>query len=121
MRKIESLQDDMNGTVTYEIAEGRWVTLDARIVREIGLKAVMESHGVEMPTGRLPVFQRGREIGSLPVAFDPLMIKSTSFLYDPRPGDFRRTDKGWVAADNMGPGDFECIPEFSRSLAENFN
>lgn len=118
MRKIESIQDDMNGTVTYEIGEGRWITLDARMLREIGLKAAMEKYGVEMPTGRLPVFQRGREIGSLPAAFDPMFIKSTSFLYDPRPGDFRRTKEGWEAAANMGPGDLDCVPEFTRPVKD---
>lgn len=118
MRKIESIADEMRGVVTYEIGDGRWVTLDARTVIEIGLKAVMEEYGVEMPTGRLPVFQRGREIGSLPGAFDPLMIKSTSFLYDPRPGDFRRTNKGWEAAANMGPGDLDCVPEFTRMIKD---
>jgi hypothetical protein len=112
MRKIESVMDDMRGQVTYEVAPDRYITLDARVVREHGLAEVMKFYGVKMPTGRLPVFQRGRWIGSLPAAFEPISIKSASFFYDVRPGDFTRTGDGWQAANTLCPGDFESIPGF---------
>lgn len=115
MRKVESLQDDMNGTTTYDLGNGKWVTLDLREVRECGLVEVMKAHGVEIPTGRLPVYQRGKEIGTLPEVFEPAAIKSTSYFYDVRPGDFKREGDRWVASPTLGPGDLESVPEFRRS------
>lgn len=112
MRKIESPMDEMRGQVTYEVSKGQYITVDARAVRDLGLAAVMEFYGVELPKGTLPVFQRGRKIGDVPAAFEPMAIKSMSFLYDPRPGDFKRTNDGWEAARSLGPGDFEAIPGF---------
>lgn len=62
---------------------------------------------------RVPVYQRGRLIGSLPYSFHTATFKSKSFLYDQRPGDFKRTrDGGWEVANSMGPGDLEAIPGF---------
>jgi hypothetical protein len=123
MRKIERNMDYMRGQVTYELAPDRYITLSVRDVREHGLAEVMKFYGVEMPTGRLPVFQRGREIGSVPAAFEPISIKSTSFFYDVRPGDFTRTGDGWQAANSLCPGDFEAIPGFvwSRETSEQLD
>lgn len=112
MRKIDSIEDQMRGVVTYEIGDGRCIQLDAREIRGLGLKVLMEAYGIEIPKERIPVFQDGREIGSVPAFFEPMAIKSTSYLYDVRPGDFMRTDKGWEAARSLGPGDIQAVPDF---------
>ena len=63
--------------------------------------------------GRVPVMQDGRRIGTVPDTFDPSRIKSSSWLYDPRPRDFRRGKDGeWVAASMLGPGDLGAVPGF---------
>lgn len=118
MIKLESIQDQMQGFVTYKLDDGRCVRFDQASVNEFGLAALMSHYGVEIPASRAPVFQRGRKIGTLPSVFEPMAIKSTSFLYDVRPGDFRRSAEGWIASDSLGPGDFECIPEFAKETAQ---
>lgn len=114
MRRIENIADEMRGQVTYEISPGICITVDARLVREHGLEEVLKAYGVKVPKGRLPVFQCGKEIGSVPSVFDPIAIKSKSFLYEVRPGDFKRTDDGWEASNTLGPGDLDAIPDFWR-------
>lgn len=64
------------------------------------------------PLERIPVKQDGETIGTVPGHFDPLNIRSTSFLYDPRPGDFRREQDHWVADRMLGPGDLAAVPGF---------
>jgi hypothetical protein len=39
-------------------------------------------------------------------------MTSRNFLYDPRPGDFKRTAEGWIASGTLGPGDLEAVPGF---------
>lgn len=114
MRRIESPEDMMRGTLTYEVSEGRFITVDARLVQKHGLQEVLSCYGIKAAEGRLPVFQRGVEVGSVPADFEPCAVKPTTFLYDVRPGDFKRTDKGWEACRTLGPGDLDAIPEFQR-------
>lgn len=64
-------------------------------------------------TERIPVMQYGRRIGSVPPSFDPERIRSATFLYDPRPGDFVRHGDVWVANNMLGPGDLEAVPGFA--------
>lgn len=117
MERIKSHEDAMKGVARYRLDDGRMVCLDADMVRQIGLTAAMRYAGVELapPTRRLPVFQNGREIGTMSPDFDPDFIRSRSWLYEPRPGDFRRDGDKWVANRMLGPGDFEAIPGFQRS------
>lgn len=63
-------------------------------------------------TERVPVIQDGRQVGSVPPSFDPTAIRSTNWLYDPRPGDFRREGDTWIASRTLGPGDLEAVPGF---------
>lgn len=112
MRRIENIADEMRGQVTYEVRPGARITVDSRMVQEHGLEEVLKAHGVKVQQGRLPVFQRGKEVGSVPAAFEPIAIKPTTFLYDVRPGDFKRTDDGWEASKTLGPGDLEAVPGF---------
>ena len=52
------------------------------------------------------------KVGSVPATFDPIAIKSTNWLYEPRAGDFRRDGKNWVVDKMLGPGDLEAVPGF---------
>lgn len=104
----------LDGTFLYELRDGRMLRVDQRLVRDIGIKGVAEMYGVKTETTheRVPVFQSGKQIGTVPGDFDPMLIKSKSFLYDPRPGDFKRTNEGWIATRMLGPGDMEAVPGF---------
>jgi hypothetical protein len=98
--------------VTYDLGDGRYATFDAHVVKRYGAAALLREVGAEMPTGRLPVIQCGRRVGTLPAAFEPVTARSTTFMYEPRHGDFRREGDTWVAASNLGPGDLEAVTGF---------
>lgn len=114
MRRIENPLDYARNTATYELPDGRYATFDARAVERYGLEVLLKEYDVEMPTERVPVFQYGRRIGTLPPAFDPAFARSISFMYDLRPGDFTRTDQGWVLGRTMGASDVDCVAGFVR-------
>lgn len=114
MRRIESIMDDARGTVTYEVGDGRWATFDRGAVERFGIAALLREYGVEMPTERVPVFQYGRRIGTMPPGFDPAFARSVSFMYDIRPGDFTRTAEGWLVGRTMGASDVDCVAGFVR-------
>ena len=116
MKRLESIEDDMRGVVTYELPNGRYVSFDARALREYGLAELMRAYDLEqfMPTERLPVIQYGRRIGTLPPDFDPVNARSTSFMYDVRLGDFRREGDTWVAGRTLGARDVDCVAGFMR-------
>lgn len=114
MKRLDSIQDDMNGTVTYELNDGRRVCFDARAVREYGIATLMGGIGEpdRVPTERVPVIFHGRRVGTVPGDFDDRNIKSNSWLYDPRPGDFKREGDSWVVGRTVGPGDLEAVAGF---------
>ena len=114
MKRIESIKDEMRGTVTYELPDGRFARLDARAVKEYGLAAIMREYGIGPPTERLPVIHHGQRVGTMAPDFDPASVRTTSFWYDPRPGDFRREGDTWVAARTLGPGDVDSVAGFIR-------
>lgn len=118
MKRLENPLDEMRGTVTYDIGNGRYATFDARTVQKYGLAKLMEAEGVEMPTERVPVIQHGRRIGTMPADFDPTFARSVSFMYDVRPGDFTRTDEGWVVGRTMGASDVDCVAGFIRDAGQ---
>lgn len=103
-----------DNTVTCEFEDGRCIKIDARAAQEVGINQILRDRGYGhlIPTERVPVIQHGRKIGSVAGDFDSYAINSTSFFYDPRPGDFRREEDGWVASGTLGPGDIEAIPGF---------
>lgn len=114
MRQIESIADEMRGVVTYELSDGRRACFDANAVRKYGVAELLRAEGLGelVPTERLPVILHGERIGTMPPDFDPNNIKSRSFMYDPRPGDFRREGGAWIASPSLGRGDIEAIPGF---------
>jgi hypothetical protein len=115
MRRIESIEDEMRGVVTFEVEpRGERVCVSARAYAEMGLAGLKSYLRIAPSTERLPVHQSGRKIGTMAPDFDPLAVRSTSFLYDPRPGDFVLRDGVWIAAPQLGPGDLESVPGFER-------
>lgn len=114
MRRIDSIENQMRGTITYELDDGTRITLFQSAVEECGLGNLMRGLGYEhlLPTERIPVIWRGKEVGTMPPDFDPLTTKSKSFLYDLRSGDFVRNGDKWVASKMLGLGDLECVPGF---------
>jgi hypothetical protein len=117
-KRIESFSDVERGTVTYDLGDGRFAAFDRRDVEKYGIAELMRDYGIEMPTNRLPVIYHGRRVGTLAPDFDPAFARSRSFMYDVRPGDFRREGDTWIAANNMGAGDFDCVVGFIRETAE---
>jgi hypothetical protein len=114
VRRLQSIEDEKQDVVTYEFADGKRIQLDGRAVSEYGVASLLRGteYGDLLPTERLPVYQRGKVIGSVPGTFDPETIKSTSFFYDVRRGDFIREGDGWTAAKNLGDGDLYAVPGF---------
>lgn len=112
MERINSFEGKMNCVERYRLPDGRMVCFHSDYVEDVGLAEALRREGIEMPTERVPVYQRGEMIGTVPAIFDPQRIRSTSFLYDARPGDFIRDGDRWVADRMMGPGDFDCVPGF---------
>ena len=64
---------------------------------------------------RLPVYQCGRIVGTVPASFMPDPSASRSPLYDVRPGDWTPTEDGWRANPMLGLGDLAAMPGFVRS------
>ncbi len=113
MFRIESIEDQRRDVVTFGIEpSGERVTFAGRMVRELGIVGLKRRLGIAPSTGRVPVRQGGRIIGTLPDDFDPLFFKSTNWLYEPRQGDFVFREGEWVACSKLGPGDLDAVPGF---------
>lgn len=114
MKRIDSIEDRMRGIVTYELGDGRRIALDECAVRNYGAATLIREYVGEdaIPKGRSSVFQRGNLVGTVPATFDPLSMRSRSFMYDVRPGDFVRSERGWEASKMLGPGDLSAVPGF---------
>lgn len=105
-------ENHMDRTITVDLGDGRIADVEIDFIRRFGLKAVAEHFGVPVSDRYLPVVYHVRVVGSLPEAWHPLEIKSKTFLYDPRPGDFVREGDKWIAARTLGPGDIEAVSDF---------
>lgn len=121
MRRLESIEDDMKGIATYELSDGRRIAFDRHAIREMGLADCLRRAGLgnEVPTERLPVMLHGIRWGTMAPDFDPSNVRSNSFWYDPRPGDFKREGDTWVAARTLGPGDVESVVGFVSDTTIN--
>ena len=119
MKRVETIEDYLSGTATYELSDGRFVKFYAEDIKRFGLSTLLNSCGAHEDTSeRVQVVQHGRVVGTVPGDFDPLFIKSKSFFYDPRPGDFKHDGKSWVASRTLGPGDLLAIPGFAPEKTE---
>lgn len=109
--------DYFDGSVTFELSDKRCLKVDRRAFEQLGVEGCLSEYGLEdeIPTGRVAVKRNGVVIGTVPATFDPTTIKSRSFLYDPRPGDFRMVDGEWIASPTLGGGDFKCIVGFEAT------
>ena len=106
----------------YELPSGQRIRLDRDHVRQHGAEALVRKLGLDPgPEGqRLPVYQSGRKIGTLPSSFDPDAAASTSVLFDIRPGDFKREGDGWTAHPSLGPGDLGALSDFAADRPEHY-
>jgi len=123
MRKLApSIDDDRNNCWTYELPNGQRIKVDRRAVREHGLEAIAREFGLDLgdPSARLPVYQRGEKIGTVPANFDPDCAESSSPLFSVRPGDFRREGDGWTACPSLGPGDLGSLVGFEGDQPERY-
>jgi hypothetical protein len=49
MKKLERTEDQKPGTVTYELDDGRHVTLEESAVQQYGVKQLLEWLDIELP------------------------------------------------------------------------
>lgn len=88
--------------------------LSREMARVVGEKILVQLMGsiARDAARRYDVYQNGRHVGTM----GSLPVRSTSWLYDPRPGDFRvETREGQqviVADPTLGPGDLEAVAGF---------
>ena len=84
MKRVETTEDRSRGTFTYQLDDGRYVTLDANAVALYGAENLVQWLGLE----RIPVMQQGRRVGTLPTDAEPLDA-------------LRREGDAWVADDQL--------------------
>lgn len=108
----QSLEQQRDGNVTYELSDGRRIELVLEEVRLCGAAEIIAAYGLDEPTEPIPLMLGGRQIGTVPADFHPMGFESRSMMYDPRPGDFRMEDGVWIAANSLGRGDIGAIPGF---------
>lgn len=116
LERLESIEDEMNGVVTYRLPGNRMIKFDKRQLREYGLAKLLEAHDLGHLIGkeRIKVMHHECMVGSVPADFEPCAIKSRTVFYDVRPGDFRRDGDVWVASRTLGPGDLDAVVGFVR-------
>ena len=94
MKRVETTTDRSRGTLTYQLDDGRYVSLDANAVALYGAENLVQWLGLE----QIPVMQNGRRVGTLPTDAEPLDALK-------REGDV------WVAEEQL---DLETVKEFER-------
>lgn len=109
MKRIER-ENQKPGTVTYELDDGRYVTLEESAVVQFGADNLVEWLGLK----RFPVMQHGRRVGTLPADFDPLNARSRNPTFSVRPGDLKREGDAWVAEDLLSSYELDAFVEFER-------
>jgi hypothetical protein len=114
MKRIEREEDQRRGTVTYQLDDGRYVTLEANAVQQFGADTLIQWLGLESPAERVPVMQHGRRIGTLPADFEPHNARSRNPACEIRPGDFSREGDAWIVEKTLGSDDQDAIIGFER-------
>jgi hypothetical protein len=114
MKRIEREEDERRGTVTYQLDDGRFVTLEANAVQQFGIDNLIQWLGIESPTERVPVMQNGRRLGTLPANFEPLNARRRNSEYEVRPGDFRREGGAWIVEKTLCSEDLDAVIGFER-------
>ncbi len=104
MGETTTYEDQMNRRVRYRRGDHE-VLLDERDVQLYGLDEMLKRVGLEQDHTPLPVIYQGENVGTLPASFDPRRVKSSTFLYEARPGDFRLDGDKWIADKMLGLGD----------------
>ena len=122
MRELTGFEDMLRGIRRFELSDGKWINLSARDIEEYGLKALLTYHGYPNELDdRLDLIENGCKIGTLPGSFDPMNVKSGSFWYKPRRGDFEMRGNQVHMIAHLGPGDLESIPGFRWHRKESHN
>ena len=105
MREITSIEDQMKGQCTFEFQDGSRFVVDERDVRKYGLAAILRELMPDYDWGQpLPVYQRGKMVGTLSPLWNARSARETIF-YVPRETDFIRDGDRWIADPMLGPGD----------------
>ena len=105
MKEVTSLEDQMKGQCTFEFHDGSRFVVDERDVRKYGLAAILRELTPDYDPGPpLPVYQRGKMVGTLSPLWNARSARDT-MLYVPRDSDFRREGDRWIADPMLGPGD----------------
>ncbi len=94
MKRVETEHDRSRNTLTYQLDDGRYVSLDANAVALYGAENLVQWLGLE----RLPVMQQGRCVGTLPKDAEAL-------------DNLQREGDDWVAAEHL---DLDTVKEFER-------
>jgi hypothetical protein len=94
MKRVETTTDRSRGTITYQLDDGRYVSLDANAVALYGAENLVQWLGLE----RIPVMQNGRRVGTLPTDAEPLDA-------------LRREGDAWIAGEQL---DLDTVKEFER-------
>ena len=122
MRELTRFEDERRGIRRFELSDGKWIDLSAQDIEEYGLKALLAHHGYSNELdARLDLIEDGRKIGTLPGSFDPMNVKSGSFCYKPRRGDFEMRGNQVHMIAHLGAGDLESIPGFRWHREESHN
>lgn len=118
--RVEIIDDPIlakRGEIAIRVGRDRYHSIEINKVRQAGLKKFCGAiFGIDIGDARVPVIQHGRTVGTLPDVWHPALAVSTSFLYEPRPGDFVRAGAVWIAHPTLGPGDLDAITDFQRSV-----
>lgn len=87
-------------------------TADATFTKTLDDCRLCRGVGVIESTDRVPVYQFGVKIGTVPHDFNPDSFVSRSIMYRPRRGDFQQIGYHFDASPSLGNGDLEAVTGF---------
>lgn len=113
-RVIGSSECPMTGDVTVFLDDDTAFCIDRHTLERSPLEAIAASYGASLSNDRTEVVRNGRKIGEMPAWWHPGLARSSSAMYDYRPGDLTMRDGRWHAANNLGGRDLDCLIGFVR-------